>query len=78
VGVCEINRRGAGVAFCFISAFLFATRYISASMFGSSVTSWSEGLFKSILKCTGNTLITLSIISLTVGIIYLVLAEIEK
>jgi len=33
--------------------------------------------FNSLLQFTGNTLITLSIISLIVGIIYLVLAERE-
>ncbi|MGH4052520.1 MAG: hypothetical protein ACREVX_14525 [Clostridium sp.] len=75
--MCEINRRGAGVIFCFISAFLFATRYTSASIFGSSLTSLNKELFNSMLQFTGNTLITLSIISLVVGIIYLVLAEIE-
>jgi hypothetical protein len=75
--VCEINRRGAGVVFCFISAFLLATRYISASIFGSGVASWDKGLFNAMLKYTGNTLIILSIISLIVGIFYLVLAEIE-
>ena len=76
-GGCEINRRGAGVVFCFIAAFLFATRYISASIFGSSLTALNKDEFNSLLQFTGNTLITLSIISLIVGIIYLVLAERE-
>ncbi|WLC86592.1 hypothetical protein KTC97_21490 (plasmid) [Clostridium estertheticum] len=72
-----MNRRCAGVVFCFISAFLFATRYISASIFGSSLAEKSKEIFNYMLKDTGNSLITLSIISLIVGIIYLVLAERE-
>jgi hypothetical protein len=76
--VCEINRRGAGVAFCFLSAFLFITRYISASIYGSSIALPGKIAFMGMLRNTGNTLITLSIISLIVGITYLILAEKEK
>lgn len=73
-----MSRRGAGISFCFIAAFLFSIRYISAAIFGSSVTSWNRELFSGMLKYTGNTLVILSIISLGVGIAYLVLAEKEK
>ena len=70
-----MSRRGAGISFCFIAAFLFSIRYISAAIFGSSVTSWNRELFSGMLKYTGNTLVILSIISLGGGIAYLVLAE---
>lgn len=73
-----MSRRGAGISFCFIAAFLFSIRYICAAIFGSSVTSWNRELFSGMLKYTGNTLVILSIISLGVGIAYLVLAEKEK
>ena len=73
-----MSRRGAGVSFCFIAAFLFSIRYISAAIFGSGVSSWNRGLFNAMLAYTGNTLIILSIISLGVGTAYLVLAEKEK
>jgi len=76
--VCKINKRGAGVVFCFISAFLFATRYISAAIFGSNNVSRSQEVFTNMLKYTGYTLIFLSMVSLIVGIRYLVLAEKEK
>jgi ABC-type Fe3+ transport system permease subunit len=76
--VCEINRRFAGVVFCFIAAFLFSTRYISAAIFGLNVSSWSSELFNIMLKSVGNSLTTASIIALIVGIIYLILAEIKK
>jgi len=73
-----MNKRGAGVSFCFIAAFLFSVRYISAAIFGSGVSSWNRGLFNSMLRYTGNTLVVLSIISLGAGIVYLVMAEKEK
>lgn len=73
-----MNKRGAGVSFCFIAAFLFSTRYISAAIFGSCVSSWDSGLFNAMLDYTGNTLIILSVISLGVGIIYLIMAKREK
>jgi hypothetical protein len=78
MGVCKINRRFAGVSFCFIAAFLFSMRYISAAIFGSSVSSWSSDLFAQMLRYTGNSLTIVSVIALIVGIIYLILAETEK
>lgn len=73
-----MNKRGAGVSFCFIAAFLFSVRYISAAIFGSGISSWSSELFNNMLTYIGNTLVVLSVISLGVGIIYLVKAEKEK
>lgn len=78
MGVSEINRRFAGVAFCFIAAFLFSMRYITAAIFGSNVSSWDSELFAVMLKYTGNSLTIASVIALIVGIIYLILAETEK
>lgn len=76
--MCEINRRFAGVVFCFMAAFLFSMRYISAAIFGSNVSSWSSELFGNMLKYTGNGLTVASVIALVVGVIYLILSEIEK
>ena len=76
--MCEINRRFAGVVFCFIAAFLFSMRYITAAIYGSNSTSWDSELFGTLLYCTGNGLIVACVIALIVGIIYLILAETEK
>jgi hypothetical protein len=73
-----VNRRAAGVGFCFIAAFLFATKYVAAAIFGTSVASWNSDLFREMLKYVGNSLTILSIIALIVGIVYLVLAETSK
>lgn len=73
-----MSKRGAGVAFCFIAAFLFSMKYISAAIFGSNISSWNLYLFASMLEYVGNGLDTASVISLVIGIIYLVLEETGK
>ncbi|MDD2251917.1 MAG: hypothetical protein PHQ10_03005 [Dehalococcoidales bacterium] len=73
-----MGRRAAGVGLCFIAAFLYSARYITAAIFGSGVSSWSAELFDTMLQYVGNSLTTLSIIALAAGIVYLVLAEIRK
>ena len=72
-----MSRRLTGGVFCFISALLFCTRYIAAAIFGSGLASWSKDLFDAMLSYTGRELLTLSIISLFLGIFYLILAEFE-
>lgn len=74
-----MNKRGVGVSFCFIAAFLFSVKYISAAIFGSGISSaLDSNLFNVMLEYIGNTPIVLSVISLGVGITYLVMAEKEK
>jgi hypothetical protein len=70
-----MNRRWAGVSFCFIAAFLFAARYIAAAIFGSNVSSWSAELYSYMLGYVGNQLHIFAAISLVVGILYLWSAE---
>lgn len=73
-----MNRRGTGAVFCLIAAILFACQYISAATFMSGITSWDANLFKAGLQCMGTPLTTLSIISLIVGVGYLLWAEVSK
>ena len=73
-----MGRRAAGVGFCFIAAFLYSARYISAAIFGSGVVSWNADLFNGMLQYVGNSLTILSVIALAVGIVYLTWAEISK
>lgn len=70
-----MSRRTAGVMFCLIAAILYSVRYVSAAVFMSGVSSWDRGLFAAGLEYVGSPLRTLSIISLLVGVAYLVLAE---
>lgn len=73
-----MSKRGTGVAFCFIAAFLFSMKYISAAIFGSNISSWNSDLFASMLEYVGNGLNAASVISLLIGIIYLVSAELGE
>ncbi|GIP27143.1 hypothetical protein J23TS9_22730 [Paenibacillus sp. J23TS9] len=73
-----MNRRGAGVAFVAIAAFLFGIRYLTAVMLLPANSGWSWDYYHEILAKSGGPLLTLSILSLVVGIIYLVLADFKK
>lgn len=77
-GVTTMNRRATGVVFIAIAALLFATRYIAAAIFGSGVRSWEAGLFDAMLEYVGPELPALSGMSLLIGVVYLVLAEVSR
>ena len=67
-----MNRRGAGVSFCCISAFLYSIKYLSAAIYYSTNRS---APFKDIFNEIGYSLDIISIISLIAGIIYIVISE---
>jgi Na+/pantothenate symporter len=70
-----MEKRLTGVVFCFIAAMLFVSRYVSAAIFMSGVSSWSSELFNAGLEYVGMPLLVLSIISFVVGVGYLFMAE---
>lgn len=75
-----MNKRGTGVAFITIAAFLFSAKYISAAIFGSGVSSWDEEIFNAMLSYVGSPLNTYSLISLIIiiiGITYIAWGEYE-
>lgn len=73
-----MGHRGTGLIFITLSTILFCTRYIAAAIYGSSTESWDANLFQYLLTYVDDgTLFNLSIISLVIGIIYLVIAEIS-
>ncbi|BAU26936.1 hypothetical protein DFP93_10417 [Aneurinibacillus soli] len=73
-----MKRRGTGVAFIAISAFLISTKYISAAIFGSGVTNWDEQLFNGMLDYVGNTLSNFSLWTLIIGIVYISWGEYDE
>lgn len=73
-----MNKRGTGVTFIAIAAFLFASKYVSASIFGSGVLSWSDSLFNAMLSYVGEPLSICSIIALIIGVAYLGWGEYEE
>lgn len=72
-----MSRRTTGTILLFISALLYATRYLSAAIFGSGVSSWSRELFQAMLINVGREPVVFSAISLIAGLAYLVWAELE-
>lgn len=72
-----MSRRATGTMLLFISALLYATRYLSAAIFGSGISSWSRELFQAMLINVGRELVIFSAISLIAGLAYLVWAEVE-
>lgn len=71
-----MSRRTTGTLLIVVSAALYATRYLTAAIFGSSLTNWSTDLFNAMLEYVGPELVTWSVIALVAGLIYLVGAEI--
>jgi len=72
-----MGRRATGNVFIGIAAFLYGVKYLSAAIFGSNAPSWNEVFFERLLAYVGNGPIVLSIISLIIGIFYLIFAEFE-
>lgn len=73
-----MSKRGTGVAFIAIAAFLFSVKYISAAIFGSGISAWNEDLFNELLSYIGSPLIIASLISLIIGIVYIAWGEYEE
>ena len=73
-----MNKRGAGALFCLIAALLYAARYVAAAVYVSNESSWSPELFAVGLQFQGNGLLILSVLSLVVGVGYLVWGEMEE
>ena len=73
-----MSKRGTGVAFIAIAAFLFSAKYISAAIFGSGVLSWDKELFNAILSYVGSPLSVGSIFALIIGVAYITWGEYEE
>ena len=72
-----MSRRTTGSLLIAISAILYATRYLAAAIFGSSLTNWSTELFKAMFQNIGPGLTNWSTVALVAGLIYLAWAELE-
>ncbi|MGE5486024.1 MAG: hypothetical protein ACM3X4_13515 [Ignavibacteriales bacterium] len=73
-----MNRRGAGIALIAVAAFLHATRYVCAAIYGSGMNSHGSDLFRAMLQYVGPGLSRLSAVCLVAGIAYLVWAEADR
>jgi hypothetical protein len=73
-----MNRRITGTIFLAVAAFLYATRYLAAAIYGSGVTSWNREMFRSMLSYVGNNLLILSIVFALAGLAYLAWGELKE
>lgn len=70
-----MNKRGVGVSFCGLAAFLYASYYLTAAIWGSNMSSWDAETFNHLLSYIGPSLKNYSMVCLCIGIFYLVWAE---
>lgn len=73
-----MSRRKVGVSFLAISAFLYATRFMAAAVWGSGFSTWNTKNFSALLRYVDQGLTTWSVVALVAGLVYLVWAEIGK
>ena len=66
-----MNNKGIGAVFCLISAILMSARYLSAAIYMSGVSSWSDDMFDVGLSYVGAPLMVASIAALLAGIAFL-------
>lgn len=76
-----MNKRGAGVSFCAISAFLlFAKYFFKVALYalenGAFMREFSRDFLA--INLTVNTFNTLSVVALIIGIVYLIVGEVEE
>lgn len=73
-----MSKRITGGLFCLTSGVLFSLRYLSATIHVSAMGTWDKAIFSNSLAYVGTELLIVSIISLAVGMLYLVIAELDE
>lgn len=72
-----MSRRTTGTFLLLIASILYAARYLTAAIFGSSTLGWSAEFYNSMLRYVGRGSVIWSLVALIVGLVYLVWAEVE-
>ncbi|WP_426453890.1 hypothetical protein ACP26L_15805 [Paenibacillus sp. S-38] len=70
-----MNRRGAGIAFIFFAVVLTGIRYLSAALFANG---FGAQMFSTSLEYSSGHLKGYSIICLVIGVLFLIVAEIDE
>jgi len=69
-----------GISFCFIATILYATKYVCAAIYGAQTPlegGFGASTFQKWLEFVGDQPLAFASVALLVGVIYLVLAEVE-
>ena len=70
--------RSTGGVLIAVAAFLYATRFVSAAIWGSGFSSWNAEHFTNLLGYVDQGLTNWSVIALVFGIAFLVWSEIDE
>lgn len=73
-----MSRRTTGFGFVGLAVFLYATRFVAAAIYGSSMTGWGGDNFRSLLKYVDQGFTLPIALALVVGISYLVWGELAE
>ena len=69
-----MNKYGVGALLCSTSAIIYAMKFLATAFFVSNTMEWSKEIFQNGLDYVGN---ELTVVLAVVGIVYLIIAEIE-
>jgi hypothetical protein len=72
-----MSRRTTGTFLIGISAILYATRYLTAAIFGSGMMGWNQENFRALLYYVGTDLVIWGMVALVFGVVYILWAEID-
>jgi Mg2+/citrate symporter len=75
----KTSRLIVGAIFCAVAAFLCSMNFLAAAIYAQNLTSWSGPLnrFGAAYKEVGRELQVWAIVALIIGIIYMLLAEVQ-
>ncbi len=66
-----MNNKGVGAVFCLIASILMAARYVTAAIFMSGLSTWSNEMFSRSLEYIGPALPIAAIAALIAGVVFL-------
>lgn len=70
-----MTRRSLGLGFCGIAAFLFASRYLCAAIYATTLPQSNGSIFRQFYDYIGSDLTAAAVVSLAVGIAYIIWGE---
>lgn len=73
-----LTRRGVGLGFIAIAAFLYSVRFVCAAIFGSGASSWDAEFFRALYAYVGSGLTTAAVVALVAGIAFIVFGELTE
>ena len=73
-----MSRRYTGLGFCSLAALLYAARFLTAAIYGSSMMGWSGDNFRALLSYVDQGFTFPITLASAMGIIYLIWGELTE